>query len=250
MRKAKQLSSIAASDSTTSALSQSVANRLTEPRTGSARMSHRLKLPVLIGIIAAACTGEGATAPAIGGDLLLAKWSGEFASAADGIVAASIAVNNESRDINRIRLQNTAAYLGAINLDATHASAQNNACQTVGDANVALGLIPYLTHPSTSRTHFGFSVSLPELGLATSTHHMGVFWDEPATKRQLYLTIGKTNPSDATFPNQFPIVNQTGSVYTLTGGIVTLRVSYGKPVRNASLVCPNLDAVSVTYPAP
>jgi hypothetical protein len=211
-------------------------------------MSRRLKLPFLFGMIAAACTGEGSTAPAMIADPLLAKWSGDFASVDGGIDAAAFAVNNVSNDPSWIRLREAGGYFAAVDLQNTHASA-TGACQTVGDANVALSLKPYLGDVSKMRTRFFFDVGLPELNFASAKHEVAVFWDEPTNKRQLYLTIGQTNPSDATFPNQFPTVSKTGSVYTLTGGIVTLRASYGKPIKHASLVCPNRDAVNMTYPA-
>lgn len=212
-------------------------------------MRSRLHLPVLIVTVAAACTGDVPTNPERVSDPLLAKGVVEYASLSGGIEAAPFAVENSSRDPNRLAIRAPDGYLAAINLQATYESA-TAACKTVGDATVALALKPLLFSPADARTRFFFDVDLLALGTANAFHEVQVFWDDPANKRQLYLTIGQTNPSDASFPNQFPTVSRTGSVYSLTGGIVTLRTNYGKPVRNASLVCPNLDAVHMTYPAP
>jgi hypothetical protein len=98
-----------------------------------------------------------------------------------------------------------------------------------------------------ARTKFIGNVNLAAIGGASWVHQVAVHWTEGS--RSYYVTIGQTTQSDATFPNQYPTVNQAGNVYTYSGGVVTVRVNYNK-TKNASLVCPNLDVVDLTFPLP
>src|SRR5262245_19805661 len=214
-------------------------------------MSHRVTPFLLMAVTLVACTRELPTNPKVGLKPLFAKpGSGTLISLADGFVATSVRVNNESQDPSRLRLRENGGYTASINLDETHGSAPA-ACKTVGDAAVALGLVPFLIDALRDRTVFAGDVNLATLGTADSYNEVAVFWVDG--DRSYYLTIGQTNPSDATFPGVFPSVIRNGSVYSFSGGILTLRVNYleakGNRPRNASLVCPNSDVVEMIYSA-
>ena len=201
----------------------------------------------VLALTVGACARELPTAP-LGTEPLFAKpWGGTSAALSGGFQAATFPVNNEVRgSSNTIALTNIGDYSATIDLENTHASAPG-ACQTVGDATEALALVGRLKDGVRTRTKFAGQVNLAALSSASWVHETAVAWTEGS--RTYFVTIGQTSQSDATFPGVYPTVTPSGSTYTYSGGIVTVRVNYNK-TKNASLVCHNLDVVELTYPAP
>jgi hypothetical protein len=192
-----------------------------------------------------ACTRESPTTPIVGSDAPLAKGgSSQSASLAWGFVATSIAV----RDLGSttIRLTSVAGFNASIALANTQASAPG-ACVALGDPAETAGLESRLVADDGPRTKFIGNVNLAAIGSASWVHQVAVHWTEGS--RSYYVTIGQTTQSDGPFPNQYPTVTQAGNVYTYSGGTVTVRVNYNK-TKNASLVCPNLDIVDLSFPLP